>query len=84
MYGLVRGGNDPVGTSAQKFVGALGHTTDDKTGLLYMRARYMDPAVGRFTSEDPGEQGSNWFVYCGNNPVNKDGSDEYILLRKTA
>ena len=35
-----------------------------------MRARYYDPASGRFISEDPGRNGTNWYGYCGNNPVN--------------
>jgi hypothetical protein len=34
-----------------------------------MRARYTDPATGRFISEDPCKQGGNWLAYCGNNPV---------------
>ena len=36
-----------------------------------MRARYYDPSVGRFASEDPDAQGNNWFAYCGNNPINE-------------
>ena len=35
-----------------------------------MQARYYDPSLGRFASEDPGRQGSNWFVYCHNSPNN--------------
>ncbi len=31
----------------------------------------MDPATGRFLSEDPAGQGDNWLVYCGDDPVNK-------------
>ena len=27
------------------------------------------PSVGRFISEDPAKDGSNWYVYCANNPV---------------
>ena len=68
-YGAVRSSG---GTSASnhKFCGQLGHTADDSTGLTYMRARYYDPAIGRFASEDPVGHGVNWYVYCGNNPVN--------------
>jgi len=50
--------------------GRLGHTTEDDTGLIYMRARYYDPAIGRFISEDPAGNGDNWYAYCDNNPVN--------------
>ena len=46
-----------------------GEYFDEETGLYYLRARYYDPTVGRFISEDPAEDGLNWYVYCGNNPV---------------
>ena len=36
----------------------------------YLRNRYYDPSIGRFTTEDPVKDGDNWYVYCGNNPVN--------------
>jgi RHS repeat-associated protein len=52
-------------------VGALGHPSDDGTGLIYMRARHYDPMTGRFLSEDPALQGINWFSYAGNNPTCK-------------
>ena len=69
VYGAVRG-NAGTASSRQGFVGGLGHVSDAETGLVYMRARYYDPSNGRFVSEDSGRQGSNWLVYCGNNPVN--------------
>src|SRR5579875_841991 len=68
VYGLVRSGQ--VGSSSQKYVGSLGHESEGNTGLIYMRARYMDPVLGRFISEDPSKDGGNWFVYCGDEPVN--------------
>ncbi|CUS47917.1 MAG: RHS repeat-associated domain protein [Idiomarinaceae bacterium HL-53] len=34
-------------------VGYTGHIRDDDTGLSYMQARYYDPVVGRFYSNDP-------------------------------
>jgi len=70
VYGGVRGSSGPSGTR-HKFVGKLGHPSDDETGLIYMRARYYDPVTGRFESEDPSGNGINWYVYCSNNPVNK-------------
>ncbi len=70
VYGLVRGGTNPAGTSNHKFVGQLGHPSEDNTGLIYMRARYYDPATGRFGSEDLSRDGSNWFLYCESNPIN--------------
>ncbi len=36
----------------------------------YLRARTYQPGNGRFTSEDPARSGSNWYSYCGGNPVN--------------
>ena len=44
----------------------------DETGLIYYRARYSDPAIGRFVARDPvGLQGGlNPYAYVGSNPVN--------------
>ena len=82
VYGLIRGGNNPSGTSSHKYVGALGHPSEDNTGLIYMRARYYDPVIGRFASQDPARHGSNWFAYCHGNPTNyydSNGKDETIV-----
>ncbi|MDB4884649.1 MAG: repeat protein [Gemmatimonadetes bacterium] len=48
-----------------------GRELDPETQLYYNRARYYDPSVGRFISEDPiGLAGGvNPYVYTGNNPV---------------
>lgn len=45
---------------------------DSETGLYYNRARYYDPSLGRFISEDPiGLAGGiNVYAYVGNDPVN--------------
>lgn len=65
-----------------KYVGQLGVMSEDN-GLYYMRARYYDPEVGRFISEDPlGFDGGdvNLYVYGGNNPVlYSDPSGEFIF-----
>ena len=55
-----------------KYVGQFG-VMDEENGLLYMRARYYDPDVGRFISKDPiGILGGlNMFTYVQNNPVNE-------------
>ena len=70
VYGISRG---VVGTALSRhgFVGGLGHYSDSETGLVYMRARYYDPAVGRFISQDKHRSGANWFVYCSSDPVNR-------------
>jgi RHS repeat-associated protein len=46
--------------------------SDSETGLYYYRARYYDPAGGRFLSEDPirFDGGTNFYSYTGNSPVN--------------
>jgi len=54
-----------------KFVGQYGVMTESN-GFYYMRARYYDPEVGRFISEDPiGFEGgdTNLMAYVANNPV---------------
>jgi RHS repeat-associated protein len=49
-----------------------GRESDPETGLYYYRARYYDPATGRFTSEDPiwpaGDL--NQFGYAKAGPIN--------------
>lgn len=53
-----------------KYVGRFG-VMDEGNGLLYMRARYYDPEIGRFINKDPiGLLGGlNLYAYGGNNPV---------------
>ncbi len=61
-----------------------GREWDAEIGLYYYRARYYDPKIGRFISEDPIKfaGGVNFFSYVHNNAVNKtdpsgldDGND---------
>ncbi len=53
-----------------------GEKTDPETGLVFLRARFYDPQLGRFISQDPyppsleNPQTLNRYVYVGNNPVN--------------
>jgi len=49
-----------------------GAELDQETGLYYMRARYYDPQLGRFLSEDPLgiAGGMNLYPYGGNDPIN--------------
>ncbi|MEK6669519.1 MAG: RHS repeat-associated core domain-containing protein, partial [Pseudomonadota bacterium] len=48
---------------------------DDGNGLLYYRARYYDPAIGRFISEDPMGFASgdmSFYVYAANSPIDNN------------
>jgi len=49
-------------------VSFTGHQFDAATGLFYARARYYDPTVGRFLSQDP-EWAVNPYVYAFNAPL---------------
>ncbi len=54
-----------------KYVGQYG-VMAEPNGLYYMRARYYDPSVGRFISEDPlgfGGGDVNLYAYVRGNPV---------------
>lgn len=46
-----------------------GQYYDYESNMTYLRARYYDSSIRRFISEDPAKDGSNWYAYCGNNPV---------------
>lgn len=55
---------------------------EDGTGLMYYRARYYDPALGRFISEDPlGFDGGdiNLYQYAAANPINHNDPSGKIL-----
>jgi RHS repeat-associated protein len=53
-----------------------GEQVDDETGLIYLRARYYDPSIGRFITKDPftgffsNTQSLNRYPYVQNNPSN--------------
>ncbi len=69
--------------------GYTGHVNDPETNLVYMQARYYDPATGHFLSVDPGEKTPvgglfviNRYAYVSNNPniyVDPDGRQEVLL-----
>lgn len=68
-WGQVRSGAS-TGDQKGRYCANLGHKQDDESGLVYMRARYYEPASGRFVSQDSSRQGINWFSYCKNDGVN--------------
>lgn len=64
---------DPSDTNPFRYCGEY---WDSETGAIYLRARYYNPAIGRFISEDSylGKDNDpislNLYTYCWNNPVN--------------
>ncbi len=70
------GGNQTgTGSTANNYI-YQDEQKDLESGLTYLRARYYDPSIGRFTSQDPlsGTLGDtttqNGYNYANNNPVN--------------
>jgi RHS repeat-associated protein len=64
------------GSSANTFT-FTGEQVDPEAGLVFLRARYLDPISGRFTSKDwfktldASSQSQNHFAYVGNNPISR-------------
>ncbi len=59
-----------------------GQYYDAESGMTYLRARYYNSNIQRFTTEDPAKDGMNWYSYCSNNPVmfvDPWGLDDYIF-----
>jgi len=67
VYGNVAA-SDPNHTNPFMFTG---RRMDSETGLYFYRARYYNPALGRFLQTDPigHGDGMNMYAYCGNNPI---------------
>jgi RHS repeat-associated protein len=62
-----------------------GREFDSETGLYYYRARYYDPVVGRFLSEDPIQfaGGFDFYAYAENDPtISVDPSGLFTVSRK--
>ncbi len=69
-FGVIAGQEEAI-SQPFKYAGKFG-VMAEPDGFYYMRARYYDPSVGRFISEDPiGFEGGdvNLMAYVGNNPV---------------
>ena len=54
---------------AQAGLGYAGEWFDVAVGLQYLRARWYDVEVGRFTSRDPLQLESNLYIYGNANPL---------------
>lgn len=65
-------GTGTAPTSVYGFTGAEELGNGQTTDLVYMRARYYHPGLGRFISQDPigFAGGTNLYAYCGNDPIN--------------
>lgn len=68
-------------------VGYTGHMEDKELGLTYMQARYYDPVIGRFYSNDPvgfnNVHNFNRYAYGNNNPykyIDPDGNNASIAI----
>jgi RHS repeat-associated protein len=61
-----------------------GGQTDDATGLVKFGTRYYDPAIGRWTQQDPVGHSIadpaqfNRYVYVGNDPINHTDASGYF------
>jgi RHS repeat-associated protein len=66
----------PLAASGGQPYGYAGEHWDAYTSLIYLRARWYDPATGRFLTRDPFPglatlpATQHPYVYAGNNPVN--------------
>ncbi len=76
------GSFESAGSGASEF-GYTGEWWDAESELLYLRARYYDPGVGRFLSWDPWpgdverSQTLNGWSYTGGNPTNLSDPSGY-------
>ncbi len=60
-----------------------GQQFDKITQQYYLRARFYNPVIGRFTQEDEYRgDGLNLYVYCGNNPVIYYDPSGYLCSKK--
>jgi RHS repeat-associated protein len=67
-----------TGTLANPYAFA-GREYDEESGLIYSRARYYDPAAGRFTAPDP-IWNVNLYTYVGSSPYNgRDPEGEFFF-----
>ena len=87
----------PFGDSieeAKDDVGYTGHKFDAELGLSYMQARYYDPVIGRFYSNEPvsslghlsrgSVQGFNRYAYANNSPYAYIDPDGQFGIRSAA
>jgi RHS repeat-associated protein len=72
-YGALGGVFDRTGAQLEESQSAYlftGHRASDATSLIYMGARYFDPGLGMFVSQDPADQFFSPYSYGTWNPLN--------------
>jgi RHS repeat-associated protein len=52
-----------------RYVGRENYFTDSGSGLLLLGIRYYNPLLGRWLIVDPGQDGTNWWVYALGTPT---------------
>ena len=70
-YGLIANESETI-PQPFKYVGQFGVMYEPSHNIYYMRARYYDPEIGRFISEDPigfGGGDVNLYAYVSGNPI---------------
>jgi RHS repeat-associated protein len=98
--GSVRGATDDAGSLTESAdynvfgslrtgdalpLGYAGEQSDPSTGLMYLRARYLNSDSGRFISADtvqpnaPGTQGYNPYAYVGNSPTTWNDPSGHVV-----
>jgi RHS repeat-associated protein len=81
MYGTELPAGDPA--EVDTLFGYTGREWDEDVGLQYNRARWYDPAQGRWLSQDPiGFAGgdANLYRYVGNSPTNATDPSGRIIV----
>jgi RHS repeat-associated protein len=78
-----------VNTNSKITKGYIGERADPETGLMYLNARYYDPALARFISPDDWDPtlagvGTNRYAYSGNDPVNKSDPSGHLFDKDLA
>ena len=57
--------------SATSAWGYTGEWQDPSVGMVYLRARWYEPGVGRFTRRDPVRLEANLYLYASGDPINR-------------
>lgn len=69
-------GNRTAGNASTSNYTYQAEQRDAESGMMFLRARYYDPTIGRFTSQDPvsgtaaNPASQNGYNYTNNNPIN--------------